>query len=132
MKKRMYTMILSDGRRIIHYDDHTEREETVLDRATERVRNWWRTRAWRRRQREFERTGTRYYGDGGTIHHSGHLDVETKDGKVVSVWFRCQLLPFSQTEVHESRADSMTAVYAQHDMPELCGVELRDPDQSGE
>jgi hypothetical protein len=44
--------------------------------------------------------GRRYYGDGGTIHGTTHLDVCTdEDGNVLQVWFRCQLLPF---KVHRS------------------------------
>ena len=42
---------------------------------------------------------TRYYGDGTTIHSTGHLDVEVFEGKVVAVWFRCQMLPFEQADV---------------------------------
>jgi hypothetical protein len=41
--------------------------------------------------------------EGGTIHSTGHLDVETYDGKVVAVWFRCRTLPFAQTEIGYSR-----------------------------
>ena len=52
----------------------------------------------------------RYYGDGGTIHHSGYLDVEVADGAVVSVWFRCQRLPFRQHDVDARRADQMNSV----------------------
>ncbi len=44
--------------------------------------------------------GRRYYGDGGTIHGTNHLDICTdEDGNVMQVWFRCQLLPF---QVHRS------------------------------
>jgi hypothetical protein len=40
-------------------------------------------------------SGARYYGDGGTIHGTNHLDVCLNgEGQVVEVWFRCQLLPF--------------------------------------
>jgi len=38
----------------------------------------------------------RYYGDGGTIHGTNHVDVcLDRNGYVVQVWFRCQMLPFS-------------------------------------
>lgn len=67
---------------------------------------------------------SRYYGDGGTIHHSGHLDVETYEGKVVAVWFRCQMLPFEQHDVKADRAAQMTR--AAEDLPGLTGVEIRD------
>lgn len=54
---------------------------------------------------------TRRYGDGNTIHSTGHLDVETLDGRVVAVWYRCQPLPFSQTDVLDDRADEMDLMY---------------------
>lgn len=87
---------------------------------------WWYTRDWRRRQREFERTGTRYYGDGETIHRSTELDVETYKGEVVAVWFRCQHLPFRQTDVAFHRAKSMRSAYADASTVELHGVEVKD------
>ena len=34
--------------------------------------------------------GTRYYGDGGTLSDNSYIDVETHEGRVVSVWFRCR------------------------------------------
>lgn len=37
----------------------------------------------------------RYYGDGGTIHGSGTIDIDVVGGKVVAVWFRCMTLPFT-------------------------------------
>jgi hypothetical protein len=41
-------------------------------------------------------SGNRYYGDGGTLHGTTHLDVELDavTGEVRAVWFRCQQLPF--------------------------------------
>lgn len=66
--------------------------------------------------------GTRYYGDGGTIHSSATLDVEVCDGRVVAVWFRCQALPFRQSNVGAQRACEMRGMTA----PELHGVEVRD------
>jgi len=95
--------------------------------AFERVVDRWRNRGWRRRQKEFYRTGTRYYGDGGTIHQSPELDVETdRRGKVVAVWFRCQMLPFRQSVVGEDRATEMASAYSNNYIPELHGVEVRD------
>jgi hypothetical protein len=38
--------------------------------------------------------GHRFYGDGGTIHQSGTLDVCQDAHEVTQVWFRCQNLPF--------------------------------------
>ncbi len=68
---------------------------------------------------------TRFYGDGGTIHSTTHLDIETRNGKVVAVWFRCQTLPFEQTEVDNSRAESMDEAYG-HSAPEIHGLTLVD------
>jgi len=68
---------------------------------------------------------SRYYGDGGTIHHTGRLDVETFKGKVVDVWFRCQVLPFHQVEVTPDRAAEMTRAM-ERGAPAMTGVEVRD------
>jgi hypothetical protein len=65
---------------------------------------------------------TRYYGDGTTVHSSGHLDVEVFEGRVVAVWFRCQPLPFKQTDVSPERVAYTRGVT----LPEICGFELRD------
>lgn len=77
---------------------------------------------WEAKQR-LARPG-RYYGDGGTLHSVGFLDVEVHKGQVVGVWFRCQLLPFVAREVGPERAES----YAGETLPNLTGVELRDYD----
>lgn len=64
----------------------------------------------------------RYYGTGGTIHQSGMLDVEvTPEGRVVSVWFRCQMLPYSVSVVTPKRAREMEAVGS---LPTMSGVEV--------
>jgi hypothetical protein len=80
------------------------------------------TRRWRRKQR-LAAPG-RYYGDGGTWHHSQILDVETADGAVVAVWFRCQALPFREIRVEPARAAEMIAHPA---TARITGVELIDP-----
>jgi hypothetical protein len=69
------------------------------------------------------RSGQRFYGNGGTIHSTGHLDVETRGGKVVAVWFRCQMLPFNQVEVDGDRAVAMVRAI---DLPSISGVEVSD------
>ena len=76
---------------------------------------------WRLRQR-LARPG-RFYGGKGTIHNSGWLDVETFRGTVVAVWFRCQPLPFEQTEVDGDRATAMERMTASIG-PCLVGVEI--------
>lgn len=51
----------------------------------------------------------RSYGPYGTIHNTNYLDIEiSSTGRIVSVWFRCQPLPFKQTCVDEQRAKDMT------------------------
>lgn len=79
------------------------------------------------KQRACAASGTRYYGDGGTVHGSTVLDIETRDGKVVAVWFRCQALPFGQVEVDRERAAEMESMYKSNWIPpEVHGVELKD------
>ena len=91
-----------------------------------RLQRWWNDRAWMRRQTEFLRTGTRYYGNGGTIHHTEHVDVEIgPDGKVCAVWFRCQPLPFKEHECDIERALGMDRMYESF-RATLHGVEIRD------
>jgi len=52
------------------------------------------------------------YGDNKTWHQTGYIDVETDEkGNVVSVWFRCLLLPFKQTIVGGDRIIEMNEVY---------------------
>jgi len=79
---------------------------------------------YKRRQEEFNRTGTHYYGDGGTIHESTVLDIEIHNGRVVSVWFRCAALPFRQVNVSDVRAYDMKCMY-EDTMPEIHGLELK-------
>ena len=65
----------------------------------------------------------RYYGDGGTIHATGFVDVETYRGEVVAVWFRCQPLPFEQERVDKERAAEMKTM----SLPVgIAGVEVLD------
>lgn len=89
-------------------------------------RGRWRRRAWLRKQRAAALTGAAYYGDGGTIHHTGHLDVEvTPAGEVVAVWFRCRALPFEVAPADERRADEMRRMYRDDPPPPLTGIEYR-------
>ena len=53
-----------------------------------------------------------HYGDEGTIHRTGMVNVEVdKHGRVVAVWFRCAMLPFDQTVVEWGRVKSMRRIY---------------------
>ncbi len=50
----------------------------------------------------------RRYGDNKTIHRTTDVNVEIgPEGDVVSVWFRCALLPFTETRVGHRRAVDM-------------------------
>lgn len=69
---------------------------------------------------------TRVYGHDKTIHRTGYLDVETYNGKVVSVWFRCQQLPFKQHPVDSYRKREMEGVG--ENLPNLVAVEVEDQD----
>lgn len=52
------------------------------------------------------------YGDDKTIHGSTQVNVELdSNGKVVSVWYRCMMLPFTQDTVESDRARSMDEAY---------------------
>lgn len=59
------------------------------------------------RRRRLETPGT-FYGGTGTIHRTGEVNVEVdRNGEVVSVWYRCAMLPFTQTVVGDGRAKEM-------------------------
>lgn len=67
------------------------------------------------------------YGDDKTIHRTGHVDVEVDtDGRVVSVWFRCRALPFSQTTVNRARADAMDRAYKEDSILPIEAIEFKD------
>ena len=72
-------------------------------------------------------TDIRYYGGDMTIHSGGEVNVELDDdGKVVSVWFRCQPLPFTQTVTDPRRADEMRRMYERSPAPGIDAVVLRE------
>lgn len=66
----------------------------------------------------------RYYGGTGTIHGTGEVNIETYCGEVVSVWFRCQHLPFTVSEVSTRRAEEMGLAYDSQPPPSIVGVEM--------
>ena len=69
----------------------------------------------------------RHYGDDGTIHRTGEVNVEVdKQGRVVSVWFRCSLLPFTQKMVDEGRAEDMRGI-RQDRLPKITAIDFVDP-----
>lgn len=64
------------------------------------------------------------YGGDGTIHRTEQVNVERdpKTGEVVSVWFRCMALPFTDTVCDESRANDMRRMYKDNSMPRIQGI----------
>jgi hypothetical protein len=70
---------------------------------------------------------TRVYGHDRTIHRTGEVNVELdKKGNVVSVWYRCQTLPFTQTVVDDDRATSMTRMYENQPASFIEAIEFKD------
>lgn len=83
-------------------------------------------KTWNRKQGLAARSGSRYYGDGGTIHGTGELDIcMTPDGAVTQVWFRCQMLPF-RVSVTEGREP-----VDREELPVITGIEVRDRQERG-
>ena len=67
-------------------------------------------------------TGLRYYGGDGTVHATEKVDVELdKRGNVVAVWFRCQMLPFTQRVVDDRRAADLSGV----NLPDIDAIVFR-------
>lgn len=77
----------------------------------------------------FRRNGVRAYGGDMTIHQTTELDIETFNGEVVAVWFRCQPLPFNQSDASKQRADEMRSMYDRDRIPGLLGVAVVDDTQ---
>lgn len=69
---------------------------------------------------------TRVYGHDKTWHQTGEVNVELYEGRVVSVWFRCSLLPFTQTEVDLVRAGSMNRAYQPPWGQRIVAIEFED------
>lgn len=70
---------------------------------------------------------SRSYGWSDTIHSDKVINVETDDkGNVVAVWFRCQPLPFTQSNHGEQRAEEMRGMYENHPMPKILAIDLED------
>lgn len=74
-----------------------------------------------------ESEGLRYYGDGGTIHNTRHVNVEIHEGKVVAVWFRCAALPFTEHQADDDRAQDMRRMYQSEQPRLITGIVFKDP-----
>lgn len=79
-----------------------------------------------RRRKAVKAGAPRVYGFDMTIHQTEVLDVEVRNGEVVAVWFRCQPLPFNQSNTGEVRAQEMRGMYAGSPMPGLLAVTVKD------
>lgn len=71
------------------------------------------------------------YGDNKTIHRTGELNIERdpETGAVVSVWFRCALIPFTDHVVDTERAESMRNAYKEHKVPSLQAIVFEDEEE---
>ncbi len=68
-------------------------------------------KGWGERRKLKRNLATETYGGNRTIHRTGEVNVELDHGRVVSVWFRCRALPFTQHEVDSRRAGEMDRMY---------------------
>lgn len=91
---------------ILAPDDHPEAQEALLAATEAEIR----------------------YGDEGTIHRTGEVNVERgQDGTVVAVWFRCRTLPFSDSRISEPREATLREAYAEMPPPGLKAVIFEAP-----
>jgi hypothetical protein len=75
----------------------------VIKKLVQAIKRCERARLWHQKQNLA--APSRYYGNGGTIHHEGRVDIGVNShGRVEAVWFRCQMLPFKQYDSDESGA----------------------------
>jgi hypothetical protein len=75
---------------------------------------------------------SKYYGDGGTIHGSGTIDIDIDaNGHVVMVWFRCRTLPWRVSFLDE-RGNRSPIGYGStnnDELPFVTGIEVYDRDR---
>jgi hypothetical protein len=91
--------------------------------------NWFKKKTpWQQKQELA--SPARYYGNGGTIHHSGTIDIDVDtNGNVVEVWFRCLTLPFRVSFLDE-RGGREPIGYGStnnNERPFITGVEVLTP-----
>ncbi len=67
------------------------------------------------------------YGDDKTIHRTGEVNIERgQDGRVAAVWFRCRLLPFTDSRADSIREATMNEIYQKNPPPPLKAVVFDD------
>lgn len=73
------------------------------------------------------------YGHDKTIHSTKEVNIEIgPDGRVVSVWFRCLLLPFDVTNVNAARADEMEKAYQKNPPRAVIAIEVEEASERRE
>lgn len=80
-------------------------------------------RRWRLKQKAAQ--PGHYYGDGGTIHASGTIDIQMHKGKVQMVWFRCLHLPFTVSELDKNDSGNGAG---SNDKISITGIEYQPAD----
>lgn len=76
----------------------------------------------------FPGAARQHYGDEGTIHQTGEVNVEVdRHGRVVGVWFRCALLPFTESVVSWERARDMRHAYQRAAFPRIAAIDFVRP-----
>lgn len=70
--------------------------------------------------------GVTRYGYNKTWHRTHQINVETHEGRVVAVWFRCMVLPFTVSDCGETRAIEMDKLYGEPEGPSAYKVHAVD------
>ena len=104
-----------------HLDAERQRWNEAKAKAAELVAGLSGEEVWALRQVLAGESG-RYYGDGGTIHHTGQLDVDVdSSGRPTAIWYRCLTLPFQinkrrfgEPAVSNPRELSITGIEYRH------------------
>lgn len=84
------------------------------------IRRWWSGRV------QFDEKIINY-GYNKTIHRTTEVNIERdpRTGVVVAVWFRCMMLPFTDSTVDQERANEMRQAYQNGPVPKLVAVDVQ-------
>ena len=68
------------------------------------------------------------YGDDRTYHRTETVNVERDavSGEVVSVWFRCRTLAFTDTKADPQRVEQMREMYKSHPPLGIQAIDFKD------
>jgi len=74
------------------------------------------------------RTKKYIYGRNNTIHRTKLLNIEVdkRTGEIVSVWFRCMILPFDVTKIDKNRANEMRRTYKENEIIQINAIEIEE------